>query len=395
MLFDLSLLFFFGIVGAQLAQKGKLPPLVGMLVCGILLGQSGFALFSVNFYEIAPTFRQIALIIILLRAGLQFDFRLLKELGWSAFLLAFLPAIFEIAGVAALGMWLMGCGIQDALILGCVVSAVSPAILVPRMLALMQHHHPRSKKIATLLLAGASVDDVVVLVLFGIVTSTTSAMSFGSFFYQLSSSLLLGIGLGLLLGWCIRKCVTLVQANSLIKALCLLAIGGFLLQLEALLAPQIAYSALLSLIVIGTMVHHASTVESQALEQVFGGWWQIAQLFLFVSIGANLSLSAVQNFGITPWILVLGGMIVRSVGTLLSLAPTPMSKQERLFCVVSYLPKATVQASIGAMPLALGFAIGPQALSLAILSILLCAPLGAWGMDFLAQRVFQQPLNPQ
>ncbi|MGL5540321.1 MAG: cation:proton antiporter [Erysipelotrichaceae bacterium] len=383
MLLDLALIFLVGIGLSGMMRKLHLPELIGMLLTGIVLGVSGLAVFSEGLYEWAPTMRQIALVIILLRAGLQLDLHKVKASGLSAFLLSFVPALFEIATIVVVGGIFFQLSLQDGLIIGCIVAAVSPAIIVPRMLRLLESKSERVKGIATMLLSAASFDDVVVLVLFSAVTRLDASIPWTTSLIQVPIAILLGIGVGIMVG---KGMVLLFQEGRFrdtTKVLIMLSVSFLLLVAEEHFKAKIPYAALLSVLAMGAVLFHQKEALALRLSRKYNSLWVGAELLLFVSIGASLQLSSVNALGVMPYVLIGMGLLLRCFATYLCVLPAKLNRVETVFCIVSFMPKATVQAALGSLPLALGFAIGESALSIAVLSILISAPLGAIAMDWL------------
>lgn len=400
MLTSLALIFLVGLALAALSQKLHLPRIIGMLLTGILLGPYVLNLFDSSILGISADLRKMALVIILLKAGLSLKLEDLKQVGRPALLLSFLPAVCELTAVVLFAPMFFGITVGEAAVAGAVLAAVSPAVVVPRMVQLMEDGYGTDKRIPQMILAGASLDDVFVIVLF----STFVGMAQGQgadwrAFAGIPLSILLGIGLGavvgILLAGFFEQCCTrghLIRNST--KVILLLAVAFLLLTAETLLEGIVPLSGLLAIMSMALMLARRSTHQvTRRLQEKYGKLWIAAELILFVLVGAAVDLRYALQVGLSAVLMIGLGLAFRSVGVWLCLLGTPLTFCERLFCVIAYLPKATVQAAIGSIPLALGLPCGNLVLSLAVVAILLTAPLGAIGMDISYQKWLKKTAN--
>lgn len=393
MLLSLALIFLLGLALAALCRRVRLPRILGMLFTGVVLGPCLLNLLDDSVLTLSPDLRQMALIIILIKAGLSLDVKDLARVGRPAVLLSFVPALFEISACVLLAPVLLGVSATEAALLGAVLAAVSPAVVVPKMVALMEQGYGVKKGIPQMILAGASLDDVFVIVLF----STFVRMAQGggakaADFAGIPVSILLGILLGMGAGWLLaaffeasfarRHCVR----NS-VKVILVLGVAFLLVAAESGLSGTVPVSGLLAVMSMAcTLQFRSSDFVTRRLSEKFGKLWLAAEVILFVLVGAAVDVRYTAKAGPAALALIVLALGCRSLGVLLCLVKTPFNRKERLFCVISYLPKATVQAAIGSVPLALGLACGSLVLSVAVLSIVVSAPLGALGMDAAYRR---------
>ena len=382
MLLSIALILIVGMSMGWICRKIKLPSLVGMLATGILLGPYVLNLLDPGILGISAELRKIALIIILTRAGLGLDVSGLKKLGRPALLMCFVPATFELLGMLLLAPGLMGLTLLEAAILGAVRAAVSPAVVVPRMVKLMEEGYGVKEGIPQLILAGASVDDVYVIVLF----STFVGMMQGEGasllrFVNIPVSILFGVGIGLLVGIFLGIYFEKVHIRDTAKVLIILSISFLLVVLEDSLTTPITFSALIAIMFIGIGLQKKREVVAKRISVKYGKLWVAAEVFLFVLVGATVNIGYLGKVGIRAIVLILGALIFRMLGVFLCLLGTNLRKQERFFAMLAYTPKATVQAAIGGIPLSLGFACGDTVLTVAVLAIVLTAPLGAFAID--------------
>lgn len=388
MLTSLALIFLAGLAMAAICQQLRLPRIIGMLATGILLGPYALNLLDESILSISADLRQMALIIILLKAGLSLDLDDLRRVGRPAILMSFVPASCEILGFLLLAPRLLHISLVEAAVMGSVLAAVSPAVVVPRMVQLMESHYGTDKSIPQLIMAGASCDDIFVIVVF--TTFTGMAQGSGanlSDFGAIPVSILLGILLGVAVGWLVslffetayahRHCVR----NSM-KVIIVLGISFLLVAAETWLKPWVPVSGLLAVTSMACMLRRKNTAfVSKRLSEKFGKLWLAAEVILFVLVGAAVDIRYTLQAGLAAVAMILLALVFRSAGVWLCMLKTPLSRKERLFCMIAYLPKATVQAAIGSVPLALGLPCGKIVLSVAVLAILITAPLGALGMD--------------
>ncbi|WP_209346415.1 cation:proton antiporter [Flavonifractor sp. AGMB03687] len=389
MLTSLGFVLLLGLVLGTLATRLRLPSLVGMLLAGILLGPCVLNLLSPSLLGISADLRQLALVIILTRAGLSLDVDDLRRAGRPAILMCFLPATFEVLGMVVLAPRLLGVSTLDAAIMGAVVGAVSPAVIVPRMLKLMEEGYGTAKGIPQMVLAGASVDDVFVIVLF---TSFTGMAQGGSFspaaLAGVPVSIVLGAAFGLLIGFVLARFFAKFHMRDSIKVVILLGLAFLLVALEDVI--PVPFSGLLAVLGAGLGLRRWRLVVAQRLTAKFGKLWVGAEIMLFVLVGAEVDLGYAAAAGLAAVATVLGVLCFRALGVLLCVAGSKLTRSERLFTVLAYLPKATVQAAIGGVPLAMGLACGQIVLTVAVIAILVTAPLGAFAIDFSYKKLLSK-----
>ena len=391
MLTSIALLWLLGMALGAAARKLHLPARGGMLLAGILLGPFGADLLSPALLSVSADLRRLALILILLRAGLSLDLGSLRRSGRSAVLLCFLPAACEVLGMVLLAPRLLGVSVLDAAILGAVVGAVSPAVIVPRMLDLMEAGYGTEQGIPQMVLAGASVDDVFVVVLFSSFTGMASGGRFSpAALAGVPVSILLGAALGLGLGGLLARFFARFPLRDSAKAILLLALSILLTALEDRLGSRVPFSGLLAVLGTGLGLYRRQPAAAQRLAAKFGRLWVAAEILLFALVGAQLNLEYAAASGRTAVLLVLGALCFRALGVLLCMAGGPLNPKERLFAVLAYLPKATVQAAIGGVPLAMGLSCGQVVLTVAVIAILLTAPLGAFAIDVSYRRLLRR-----
>lgn len=388
MLTSLALVFLAGLAAAAVCSAIKLPRIIGMLLVGIVLGPHILNVLDDAILSISSELRQMALIIILLKAGLSLNLSDLRQVGRPAVLLSCLPATCELAGYILLAPYLLGVNRIEAAVMGAVLAAVSPAVVVPRMVFLMENRWGTDKSIPQMLLAGASCDDIYVIVLF---TTFTGIAQGGNAraadFLNIPVSVVLGIAVGAAAGYALSRFFEAAFARNhmvrgSVKVIIVLSVSFLLVALETVLKGRIALSGLLAVTSMACMLARKTTGEVRArLSEKFGKLWIAAELILFVLVGAAVDIRYVSEIGLAAVLMVFAALIFRAAGVVLCLAGTKLSRRERLFCVIAYLPKATVQAAIGSVPLAMGLPCGKIVLSVAVLAILITAPLGALGMD--------------
>ena len=379
MLLSISLILIVGMSLGYICQKLKLPSLLGMLITGMILGPYVLNLLDPNILAISADLRKIALIIILTRAGLGLDLSALRKLGRPAFLMCFLPATFELIGIVLLAPTLLDLSPLEAAIMGAVLAAVSPAVVVPRMVKLMDEGY---KDIPQLILAGASVDDVYVIVLF----STFIGMIQGQganiiSFVNIPISIILGILIGLLLGLLLSYFFKNIHIRDTSKVLIILSISLLLVVLEDSLTTSITFSSLISIMFIGIGLKRNREEVAKRLSIKYGKLWVGAEVFLFVLVGASANINYLTHVGFKALLLIILALIFRMFGVFICLLNTKLNKKEKLFAMIAYTPKATVQAAIGGIPLSLGLSCGDITLTVAVLAIVLTAPLGAFAID--------------
>lgn len=382
MLLSVALILLCGMGMSWICKKLKLPGLLGMLLTGIVLGPYVLNLLDENLLNISSELRKMALIIILMRAGLGLDISGLKKIGRPAVMMCFVPASFELLGMLVLAPRLLGLSVLEAAILGSVLAAVSPAVVVPRMVRLMEEGYGTEKGIPQLILAGASVDDVYVIVLFttfsGIMQGkSVSVMSF----LNIPISIILGMIIGLLAGWLLAQYFEKVHIRDTVKVLILLSISFLLVVAEDHMTTAITFSALIAVMFLGVGLQKYREVAVKRIAVKCGKMWVAAEVFLFVLVGATVNIGYLSHVGLKAVVLICGALIFRMAGVFVCLLGTDMNGKEKLFTMMAYTPKATVQAAIGGIPLALGFACGDVVLTVAVLAIVLTAPLGAFAID--------------
>lgn len=394
MLLSISLILLVGMSMGWICRKLRLPGLVGMLVTGIMLGPFALDLLDPDILNISADLSKIALIIILTRAGLGLDVSGLKKLGRPALLMCFVPATFELLGVLALAPRLLGLTMLESAILGTVLAAVSPAVVVPRMVRLMDEGYGVKEGIPQLVLAGASVDDVYVIVLFSTFTGMMQGEGISVLrFVNIPVSIVFGIGIGLLAGFLLAAFFKKARIRDTSKVLIVLSVSFLLAAIEDSLKTPITFSALIAILFIGIGLQKKSGQTAQRLSEKYGKLWVAAEVFLFVLVGATLNIRYFGRVGIPAVILILGALLFRMLGVFLCLAKTPLKKKEKLFVMIAYTPKATVQAAIGGIPLALGFACGDTVLTVAVLAIVITAPLGAFAIDWSYKKLLHANKN--
>ena len=388
MLLSISLILIVGMSMGWLCQKCRLPSLLGMLATGMLLGPYVLNLLDGSILGISPELRKIALIIILTRAGLGLDTSGLKKLGRPAVLMCFVPASFELMGVLFLAPKFMGLTVLEAAILGAVMAAVSPAVVVPRMVRLMDEGYGVKQGIPQLILAGASVDDVYVFSTFVGMMQGESASLLS--FVNIPVSILLGMAVGLAVGSLLAYFFAKVHIRDTAKVLIILSISFLLVAAEDALTTAITFSALIAIMFIGIGLQKKREVVAKRLSVKYGKLWVAAEVFLFVLVGATVNIGYLGKVGAKALLLIVGALVFRMLGVFVCLLGTSLSKKERLFAMMAYTPKATVQAAIGGIPLALGFACGDTVLTVAVLAIVLTAPLGAFAMDLSYKKLLKK-----
>lgn len=388
MLLSLALIFLLGMILGSLFKKLKLPALLGMLLTGILLGPHFFNLLDSSILNISADLRQIALIIILTRAGLNLDIQDLKKVGRPAFFMCFIPATLEIIGMIILASYLFKLSFLDSAILGTVIAAVSPAVIVPKMLKLMEEGYGKKNSIPQLIMAGASVDDIFVIVLFTVFTglATTGALSFAEFI-KIPTSIILGLLVGAILGKILALFFEKIHLRDSNKVIILLSIAFLLVTLEKSITGVIGFSGLLAIMAMGGTIKKFRKEVAIRLSNKFSKLWIASELILFVLVGTSVNINYLSSTGILAIILILGVLIFRMFGVFISLLGTPLDRKERLFSMIAYCPKATVQAAIGSIPLAMGLPCGELILSIAVLSILITAPLASFAIDLTYKKL--------
>lgn len=391
MLASLALIFLSGLAMNALCRRLRLPGIIGMLAAGMLLGPYVLNLLDGQILDISPSLRQMALVVILLRAGLTLNLDDLKKVGRPAVLLSCVPAGCEILGYVLLAPKLLGISPVEATVTGAVLSAVSPAVVVPRMVRLIDERRGTDKSIPQMILAGASCDDVFVIVLFSTFTSMAQGgQARAADFIGIPLSIVLGIALGAAAGLLLALFFRSVKVRGTAQLLILLSLSFLLLALETALKGRVPLSGLLAVMSMACALKQQSAAElAKDLSLRADKAWIAAEILLFVLVGAAVDIRYTAQAGPAVILLIPCCLLFRSAGVLLSVAHSKLSAKEKLFCVLSYLPKATVQAAIGGVPLALGLSCGQAVLSTAVMGILLTAPLGAIAIDRGAPRLLR------
>ena len=388
MLTSIAIILLFGLLVGWIFSKMRLPSLLGMIIVGIVLSPNCLNLVDDSILTISGDLRQIALVIILTRAGLSLNLSDLKKVGRPAILMCFVPACIEMVGTLIFAPLLLGVSILDAAIIGSVMAAVSPAVVVPRMIKLIENGYGRDKSIPQLILAGASVDDVFVLVVFAALTTLASTGDVAAIsFIQIPISILLGVLLGGFVGtilvWFFRK----FHIRDSVKVLIILSVSFLLLELQTGLEGIVPVSGLLAIMSMGIIINQKYDVLAKRLSVKYNKLWLGAEIFLFVLVGIAVDLKYALAAGVVAIVLVILALLFRMMGVAISLVKTRLNKKERLFCAIAYTPKATVQAALGTVPLAMGLSCGEIVLTVAVISILITAPLGAICVDNLYKKL--------
>ena len=391
MLLSISLILILGMFMGWICRKMKLPALLGMLITGIILGPYGLNLLDGSILGISAELRKIALIIILTRAGLGLDLSGLKKIGRPAVLMCFVPASFELLGMILLAPKLMGLSVLESAVMGAVLAAVSPAVVVPRMVKLMDEGYGVKEGIPQLILAGASVDDVYVIVLF----STFVGMMQGEGasilkFVNIPVSIFFGIAIGLFLGVLLAYFFKKVHIRDTSKVLIILSISFLLVVIEDKLTTAITFSSLIAVMFIGIGLQKKREAVAKRLSVKYGKLWVAAEVFLFGLVGATVNIEYLGKVGAKAFVVIIGALIFRMLGVFVCLLGTNLKRKEQLFAMMAYTPKATVQAAIGGIPLALGLACGDTVLTVAVLAIVFTAPLGAFAIDLSYKKLLNK-----
>lgn len=382
MLTSLAFIFLCGLLLGSLFKKLKLPSLIGMLMIGIVLGPYVLNLLDNSILSISDDLRQLALIIILTRAGLSLDLDDLKKIGRPAILMSFVPACFEMMGTILIAPKLLNIPVLDAAILAAVVASASPAVIVPRMLKLMETGYGTNKSIPQLILAGDSVDDIFNIVVFTSLMGLTSGKTVSAIrFTTIPISILLGIVVGIFVGLLLTALFKKIHMRNSVKVIIILSIAFLLVALEESIEGVFPFSGLLSVMAAGVVILKYSPAVADGISAKLSKLWVGAEILLFVLVGASVDIVYAADAGLKTIVLLIAVLIMRAIGILLCLIKTNLNWKERLFCTFTGIPKATVQAAIGAIPLAMGLPNGDIILAVAVLSILFTAPLGAFIID--------------
>ena len=388
MLFSIALIFIIGFLCSQLFQLLRLPSLIGMMLTGILLGPFVLNLIDPSILAISPDLRQMALIVILIRAGLTLNLEDLKKVGRPALLMCFVPATFELITITLLAPLLFSISYIEAAIMGAVLAAVSPAVVVPRMITLMEEKKGTNKSIPQLILAGASVDDIYVIVLFTSFMGIEQGANFNALtLVSVPTSIIVGVVIGILTGLILVQLFKNLHMRDTVKVLLILSVSFLLVTLETAVESVLPMSGLLAVMALGATLLKKYAVLATRITGKFSKIWVGAEMLLFVLVGAEVNIQYITEVGLSAVWMILIALAFRMVGVFLSLMKTPLTPKERLFCAIAYTPKATVQAAIGSLPLAAGVGAGGIILAVAVLSILISAPMGAIGIDVTKNRL--------
>ena len=379
MLLSISFILLVGMSMSWICKKIRLPGLLGMLITGIVLGPYVLNMLDIKLLGISADLRKIALIIILTRAGLGLDLTSLKKIGRPAVLMCFVPATFELV----LAPRLMGMSLPEAAVMGAVLAAVSPAVVVPRMVKLMEEGYGVKEGIPQLILAGASVDDVYVIVLFSTFTGMLQGEGASVIkFINIPVSIILGIIIGLTLGVLLAVYFQKIHIRDTVKVLVILSISFLLAAVEDRLTTPVTFSALIAIMFIGVGLQKKREAVAKRLAVKYAKLWVAAEVFLFVLVGATVNIGYLGRVGVRALLMIAGALLFRMAGVWVCLLGTGLKRGEKAFTMLAYTPKATVQAAIGGIPLALGFACGDTVLTVAVLAIVLTAPAGAFAIDW-------------
>ena len=395
MISSLALIFLLSLLVGELFHKVQLPKIIGMLLVGIVIGPYALNLLSPAILNISAELRKIALIIILIKAGLTLDLSSLKKASRPALLLSFLPATFEVIAITIFAPIIFNISRLEAALLGAVLGAVSPAVVIPKMTELIENGYGKDKSIPEMILAGASLDDIFVIVLF---SSFLSANQSGAIdllsFASIPISIISGVALGILTGLIVSKIFKSYSMASETRTIVVLALAFALTALEELIKAYLPLSSLLAVVAMAATIKLKSNKEvTNEIAKDHSRLWLGAQAILFTLIGAAVDIRYTLNAGYSAILLLFISLLIRSIGVLLALLFTPLNRKERLFTIFAYLPKATVQAAIGGIPLAMGLSCGSLVLSIAVLSILITAPLGAFLMDISYKKLLVKNTN--
>lgn len=388
---SLAAILLLGLPANKLFEKFKLPGLLGMLMLGVIIGPYGLNLLQADMINISGDLRKIALIIILLRAGLGINKADLKKVGNSALKMSCIPGLIEGFFIAFASTKFLDFSFVQGGMLGFIIAAVSPAVVVPSMLNLIENNIGTNKGIPTLILAGASIDDVFAITIFSAFLGLYSGahVNIGVQLLNIPLSILLGIGSGIVIGITMVKIFSKYHIRDTKKVLLILGVSILLTEFENLLKTKIEIASLLGVMTIGFIIVEKMPDLGERLAAKFNKIWVFAEILLFVLVGAQVNIGVALEAGMVGIIVIFIGLIGRSIGVLISLIGTDLNWKERLFCVIAYIPKATVQAAMGAVPLALGVESGDVILAIAVLSILITAPLGAIGINFSKEKLLE------
>lgn len=388
MIISLAYIFLTAMSLSFIFKKLKVPSLLAYIITGILLGPYVLNIIDSSILNISSELRQIALIIILIRAGITLNIEDLKKVGRPAILMCFLPACFEMIGMCLLAPKFLGISLLEAAIMGAVIAAVSPAVIVPKMIKLIEDGYGKKNSIPQLILAGASVDDVFVIVMFTAFTGLATGKDIDIWqFVNIPISIVLGIVLGLIIGFILIKLFKRIHMRDTVKVVILLSMSFIFVTLENWLKETISISGLIAVMSMGIMINRKYSILAKRITGKFAKLWVVAEIMLFVLVGASVNINYALNAGVKTVILILCVLLFRMLGVFVCLLKTKLSNKEKIFCMIAYIPKATVQAAIGGVPLAMGLDCGEIVLTVAVIAILITATLGAFGIDFTYKKL--------
>ena len=391
MLTSLTLIFLLGILLGAIFKRLGLPSLIGMLIGGILLSPHVLNLLDPSILAISADLRELALIIILTRAGLSLDIADLRKIGRPAVLMSFVPACFEMAATIALAPWLFGISLLDAAILAAVIASASPAVIVPRMIRLIDEGWGADKNIPQLIMTGDSVDDVFNICVFTSLLGLSRGEKISAVrFAEIPISIVTGIAAGMLIGLVLSKLFKLMKARDSVLVLIILSAAFLLAALEGALKGHLAFSGLIGVMAAGVSIYKLDAPLAGRLSAKLSKLWVGAEVLLFVLVGAQLDITYAASAGVKTLLMLAVILSARAAGILLCLLRTNLNARERLFCTFTGIPKATVQAAIGGIPLAMGMASGELILAVAVVTILVSAPLGAMLIDRTYKRLLEK-----
>ena len=386
MLMSLCVIMLSGLLLGWICKKIRFPSLFGMIIAGIIIGPYALNLVDQSVLDVSSDIRRIALIVILIRAGLKLDLSDLKKVGRPAVLMCFVPACFEIVGMVVLAPILLNISFLDAAIMGAVIGAVSPAVIVPRMIKLIDEEYGTDKGIPQMILAGASVDDVFVIVMFTTFTGLAQGGEVSIMrFLNIPVSIVTGIIVGLIAGFLFVKWFLKINIRATVKAIIVLSVSFALWVFEDSF-KMVPFASLIAIMAIGIGIKKWGSHYAKELSGKYDQMWAVTEIFLFVLVGASVAIDSALSAGVSAIILVLGVLVFRMVGVFVCILGTKLSMKEKLFCMIAYTPKATVQAAIGGLPLAMGLPSGQMVLTVSVIAILLTAPLGAFGIELTYQK---------
>ena len=390
MLISIAIILLLGILNQMICKKLTIPSLIGLIFIGILIGPFVFDQLDPTLLAISADIRQVVLIIILTRAGLSLNLKDLRKVGRPAILLSFVPATFEVAATILIAPPLLGLSLIESALLGSVLGAVSPAVVVPRMITLIQNKWGTKKGIPQLILAGSSVDDVYALVLFSAFLSLAQNGEFSAFsLLEVPFSIFSGVFVGFLMGHLLSFLFEKVNFKAITQVLILLSTSFLLVSMEAQFS-SFSFSGILAVMSTSMIIYRQIPKQADKIAHIYNQLWIPGEIFLFVLVGASVNIQFAFTAGFTPILVLLIALFVRTIGTWLSVSGTHLNTNEKLFSAIAYLPKATVQAAIGGVPLALGLPSGELILTVSVLAILITAPIGAFGIDIFYKKLLIQ-----